>query len=152
VTPYIGVADAKEYFLSRVGSEAWDYASDGDRLKALNNATKIIDRLKYLGQKADSTQDHEFPRYDPLTTFPEVPQDILDATCEMALALLDGVDPQLEFDNLSQIASNYANIKSNFDRTVLPEHIQAGVPSVVGYQLIKPYLADINGTVLRRVS
>lgn len=152
MTPYIDVVDAKEYFMSRVGSEAWDYADDADRLKALNNATKIIDRLAYIGQKSDSTQDHEFPRYDPLTTYPDVPTAILDATCEIALALLDGVDPQLEFDNLSQSASNYANIKSNFDRTVLPEHIQAGVPSVIGYQLLKPYLSDINSTVLRRVS
>lgn len=152
MTPYIDVSDANEYFKSRVGSEAWDCSDPSDQSKALNNATKIIDRLAYIGQKAVADQELEFPRYDPLTLDPQVPSAILDATCEIALALLDGVDPQLEFDNLSQISSNYASIKSNFDRTVLPEHIQAGVPSVIGYQLLKQYLRDVNSISLRRVS
>ncbi len=148
MTPYIDVADAKDYFKSRVDISAWECKDDATRLRALNQATRIIDQLPIMGTKASDTQDTQFPRYPDV----DVPTAIKDATCEIAYALLDGINPELEFENLTQTSSGYANIKSTFDRTSESAHILAGVPSVTAWRMLLPYLADNHSIVMRRVS
>lgn len=107
---YISVADATAYFSERLYASAWTGANADDQAKALIMATKRIDRQKIRGIKAVSNQTLEFPRtvYAYGDTFPqpvvgahyeygpgwivedEVSQDVLDAVCEEALALLAG--------------------------------------------------------------
>jgi hypothetical protein len=135
---YATEAEAQVYFDSRVGSDPWEDASSTDRNKALGHATKIIDRLNFVGCKADSAQENQFPRGTDTT----IPQDIKDATSEIALALLDGVDPQLEFENLFMTAQGYGGIRSAFDRSVRQFHLLAGVPSSTAWNFLKPYLRD----------
>lgn len=136
-----------DYFTTRMGSEAWDNAEDTDKTKALGHATKIIDNLNYLGQKLETDQENQFPRYGQT----DVPSDIVNACCEIALALLDGVNPELEFENLMQTHSGYANVKSTYNRDQLPEHILAGVPSVTAWRYLKPWLADSRSIIMNRV-
>jgi hypothetical protein len=95
------------FFAQVLGSSAWDDATDADKTKALQMATKAIDAIRYSGYKMLSSQARAFPRkYVPSessspwgNTISEDPwgyvydtadvnQDILDACCWEALALL----------------------------------------------------------------
>ena len=145
---YISVSAATDYFANRLNTQPWDDAVGTDCEKALNMATDAIDRLNFLGEKADSSQENQFPRLGDT----EVPQDIQEACAEIALRLLDGVDPELEFENLTMVSQGYANVKSTYDRTNAPEHIVAGIPSITAWRKIKPYLRDFRSISMNRVS
>ena len=93
----------------------------------------------------------EARRY-PVLHDPGVPEDIGDATAEIALSLLDGVDPELEFENLAMITQQYGTIKSTYDRSINQEYKMAGVPSMTAWRMLKPYLRDSQGIDLNRVS
>lgn len=145
---YATEAEAQTYFDTRLGTEPWDDASTTERDKALAHATNIIDRLNYAGQKADEAQVNEFPRGEDTT----VPQDIKNASAEIALALLDGVNPELEYENLFMTSQGYGGVRSSFDRTVKQPHILAGVPSFTAWTFLKPYLHDPLNIELHRTS
>jgi hypothetical protein len=175
------VALAETYFSGRLHTEAWDdledteaadeipevpadpehvppivgspavpaveFAYNPQKFKALTHATRILERLNYKGAKTDTLQSYQFPR-SPDT---EIPQDMQDACCELALSLLDGVDPDLEFENLRLTQQSMASAKSTYDRSTVVEHIAAGVPSISAWRLLKPYLEDTNSVNLVRV-
>lgn len=138
MTPYITVADATTYFADRLGTDAWDDATDTDKLKALKQSTRAIDRLNFRGVKTDSTQELEFPRYDATT----IPSAIQYACAENALSLLDGVDPAAERDDIAVRAHSIGSARTAMDRSFVPEHIQAGIASSMAWDLLKPYVRD----------
>lgn len=138
MTSYITAADAQDYFDTRISTRAWDIASSTNRDKSLLHATRLIDSIRYIGQKDDSEQEHEFPR-DGQTV---VPQDVLDACCEIALALLDGVDPDFEYAQLKVVSQGYSSVRTTYDPDMIPEHVVAGIPSATAYKLLKPYILD----------
>ena len=148
ITAYISVSAATDYFNQRLNTDAWDAASEIDCEKALIMATDAIDRLNFVSAKTDENQEHQFPRNGDV----DVPQDIQEACAELALRLLDGVDPELEFENLTMVSQGYANVRSTYDRTNPAEHIVAGIPSVTVWRKIKPYLRDTRGVGINRVS
>lgn len=149
MTAYATEAEAQTYLDTyKIFYRAWTDSSSTDHVKALNQATYIIDRLNFVGEKADEDQALQFPR----GTDTEIPDDIKNACTEIALALLDGINPELEFENLRMIAQGYGNVRSTHDPTLLPEHQVAGVPSLVAWQLLKPYLHDNRRIDLKRIS
>lgn len=96
---YISLADADDYFKTRLNSDTWTNATDEDKKKALITATKHIDYYNFIGRKENADQPLEFPRtyfhditpfyqYDQEITDGEKPDELLDATCEEAIALL----------------------------------------------------------------
>ncbi len=145
---YLTIIEAQLYFNTRLHTEPWDCAITDEKTKALAMSTKIIDRLNYEGEKTDEAQVNQFPRDADIA----VPQDIMDATTEIALSLLDGVDPELEFENLAMITQQYGTIKSTYDRSINQEYKMAGVPSMTAWRMLKPYLRDSQGIDLNRVS
>jgi len=145
---YITRAEGTTYFTLRLNSAPWDGATDGDKDKSLTQATMIIDQLNFRGEKTDEAQVLQFPRYDDSV----IPQDIQNACAEIALALLDGVDPELEFENLTMVSQGYGPVKSTYNRSALPEHKIAGVPSMMAWRYLKPYLRDHRTVDLSRVS
>lgn len=145
---YISISAATDYFANRLNTDPWDDASEIDAEKALNMATDAIDRLNFLGEKTDSSQENQFPRSGDVT----VPTDIQEACAEIALRLLDGVDPELEFENLTMVSQGYANVRSTYDRSSPLEHIVAGIPSITAWRKIKPYLRDARGIGVNRVN
>jgi len=145
---YGTIVEAQEYFDGRLNTDAWDDAITGDKTKALEQATTTIDRLNFRGSKTSSTQANQFPRDDDTT----VPNDIKNASFEIALAFLDGVDPEMEYENLSMISQGYANVRSTYDRSNVPLHIVAGVPSSVAWRFLVPYLRDAFSVDLSRIS
>ena len=146
---YIDRIEAQAYFDGRLNTSAWDDTTDdGEKDKALIMSTRIIDRLNYLGCKAVEAQELQFPRGADTV----VPQDVMDATAEIALALLDGVDPDLEYENLFMTSQGYGGIRSSFDRRVKSPHLLARVPSFAAWTLLHPYLRDGLSIELHRTS
>lgn len=165
---YGSVEDADDYFATRLHEQVWSDASSQDKDAALLRATKIIDRLNFKGYKkpvydylqttdcpeqseintANASQILEFPR----DTDTAVPEDIELACYEIAYALLDGVDPELELENLSVSSQGYASARTTYDRGRNPlEHLNAGIPSAFAWSVLKPFLRDSGSIKLSRV-
>lgn len=144
---YADASYADTYFSTRLKTAPWDDATSDEQDRALTMATRIIDNLNFLGDKADEEQDNQFPRGDDT----ETPTAIKQATCEIALALLDGVDPDKEYENLFKTSNAYGGVRTTFDGDAVPEYFAAGVPSFSAWKLILPFLRDPRGLKLRRV-
>lgn len=168
---YGTVVDGDVYFATRLHSEAWDLASALDKTKALYTATRSIDRLNFKGNKtavynlyigvtdpdditdaqiraASLTQELEFPR-DGDTT---VPKEVEEACYEIAYSLLDGVDPEMEIENIGLSGTSFAGVKTNYDRTNQPvEHLSNGIASSMAWRLLKPYLRFSRAVKIFRV-
>lgn len=142
---YISVADAETYFANRIGADAWDIATNTRKTKALEHGTSIIDHLPIAGSKTVSSQTNQFPRSPDLT----VPSDVKYACAEIALALLSGIDPELEYRNA--FINRMSHGELNVDQGLCPEHVAAGVPSITAWRLLRPYLIDETGIGLVRV-
>jgi hypothetical protein len=170
---YGSVADGDLYFSARLRSGAWIDADPSDKLKAIREATMLIDRLNFAGDKVDSNQRLEFPRMNNLIrqattkdgelgtidTFVivpsidvQVPNDIIQACYNIALKLLEGYDPDIEKDNLTMTENKYSQVGSKFDRTFIPEYLNAGIPSATAWSLLRPYLRDPRSVTLSRDS
>jgi hypothetical protein len=171
---YYGTLDeANGYFSKRLHETAWSGASDADHEKALIAARATIDALNFKGvkasvytvcgssdpdasgvdpsviQAAEASQPLEFPR----GTDTEVPESIRVAAYEIAHALLDGKDPELELENLAISAMGYGTVKTTYERAQLPiEHIINMVPSSVAWRLLMPFLRDSDSFHLSRMS
>jgi len=165
---YGTLAAATIYFGTRLHTTAWDYASATDQQKALYMSTRYVDRLNYKGNKAtvytlllanekataaeirvaEASQELEFPR----GTDTSVPTDIEIACYEIALALLDGVDPDIELENLGVLTYSYAGVKTAYNRDQQPiEHLIHGIPSPLAWRYLKPFLRDGCGYRLARL-
>lgn len=164
---YASLDEASDYFQWATPSEAWDDASPTERAKALVTATRAIDRLNFAGLRtsdwsrlvntrtpirildpAPVGQDLEFPRNGETT----IPQPIKDATCEIAYALLDGVDPEMESQSLEVSSQNFSAVSTSYDTTSRSMAIRNGIVSRTAWGLIYPYLASPYEINLVRVS
>lgn len=166
---YGSLEEANQYFAMRLHESAWTDARAADRPKALLAATLIVDALNFKGhkhtvyllleEKPKATQDEirfaevsqplEFPR-GPDT---EVPEAIRKACYEIAHALLDGVDPDLELENLGIVSQGYSSVRTTYSRNQVPiEHIINGVPAPAAWRLIRPFLRDDQQIRLTRAS
>jgi len=145
---YATTEEAQTYFNSRLNTDPWDNAIATEKTKALAMSTSIIDRLNFRGEKTSADQELQFPRGEDTV----VPQDIKNACAEIALSLLDGVDPEMEFESLKMKSQVYGVIRSTYDSERAPEHTVAGVPSSIAWRFLKPYLRNAQTVDLHRVS
>jgi len=169
LTFYGTLEEADSYFAKRLHEVAWSGASALDREKALVAARSVIDALSFKGNKhsvytllqanpsasqdtiraAEASQALEFPRGADTA----VPEAVRVASYEIAYALLDGKDPELELENLAVNAMGYGAVKTSYERSQLPiEHIINLVPSSAAWRLLKPFLRDSDALKLSRVS
>jgi hypothetical protein len=169
---YGTIEEANEYFENRLHEWAWTDASSDDRRKALINATAIIDALNFKGEKAavydviydedgeevdwsedevieaELSQGLEFPR----GTDVEVPDQIKIACWEISHALLDGVDPDLELENLGVVSQGIASVRTTYNRNHTQiEHLMNGIPSAAAWRYLRPFLRDTKAIKLSRV-
>jgi hypothetical protein len=165
---YGSLAGANEYFDARLHSEGWLQSSPDDRPKALTAATTLIDTLNYRGVKnavwlitfedtgghqeqriltsvptrdqiivADLTQPLEFPRGKDTA----VPEEIEWACYEIALALLEGFDPEDAVNNTNVIRQTYAAVRTTYaDDSVSQEYLVYGIPTARVWGWLKPRL------------
>ena len=170
-TPYLTADDAEAYFLGKFSSESWDDASEEQKTKALIEATNRIDRLNFTGLRTadynvntaavrnDSCfsisyppdgspgQVLEFPRNGNDT----VPQDILAACCEIAYALLDGIDPEIEMQNANTTSQRFSALAETYDADIVLFAFKHGIPSLTAWNYLVPYLADPFSLSLKRI-
>jgi hypothetical protein len=99
---YLDESEIDEYAAAAIGdnADAWRDAEDDVKARAAVSATRLIDRLTWLGAKTASDQTNEFPRtsltYADGSAVPSdtVPQRLLDADAELAMALVNDADVQ----------------------------------------------------------
>lgn len=171
---YGSVSEATTYFSKRLHSEVWDENSLPEKTKALEHATRLIDNLDFVGEKnasyvkreafltttstltteqekevweAGEAQENQFPRGSDTV----VPKDIEEATYELAISLLEGKDPEIEFENQSVIAEGFSSVRDTKDRSFVQEHINAGIPSLAAWSRLRRYLRGRGGISLSRV-
>ncbi len=161
--PYASISYAESYFNRRLHVAPWASASPADKMKALIMSSDAIDRLNFVGAKTDPNQERCFPRdYNPgslslcgtAEVFPTnvLPDDILKATCENALALLDGVDPEVEYANTKKSKVSFGGVSSQYIPDVTKPHVLCGIASFVAFKYIRPYMEDLNKISLVRSS
>ena len=138
--PYATIVEAQQYFDERLNTGPWDFATPTDQMKALQTATRAINRLRFLGNQIDPNQPNAFPRDAWLDT--PIPLAVQQATCELALQLLDSADPNIEIANIATTGDNYSMVRANYIRDFALPHIMAGIPSSEAWQLLLPFLAD----------
>jgi hypothetical protein len=153
---YITWADADIYFGNRLHVTAWLGATQAEKTIALVEATQRIDRLRFSGYLVADDQALEFPRYYNAVEGADgtevIPDNIKYACCELAFALLDGVDPDIAYENLTNTQYGYGSAKiHNSDQDTIP-HLAAGIPSVTAWRYLQQYLAPAKSVRIRRVS
>lgn len=144
---YGTVDEGDQYFNGKLYCQAWLDALSTDKTKAMQHATKQIERLRFKGMKTVSTQVLEFPR-DGETV---VPQNIRIACYEEALSLLEGHDPEQEIRNLYNSANQFGPINTNY-RNIPKHHVRAGITSITAWNHLLPYLVDFRTFDWERVS
>jgi len=116
--------------------------------------TAIIDKLNYKGTKYDDNQLSEFPRNFTLdeNDNPVIPEEVRIATALIALKLLEGVQPELEFNNARVTSDSIASVKTTYNVDNTPEHMFSGVPSYDAWVELSPYLREGKDIPLVRVN
>lgn len=143
--PYADQNYGNTYFGERLRTSAWDNALLADQVKALKQATRAIDNLNFAGVKADDTwtdglpnQPNQFPRGEDTL----VPDAVKQACCELALAFLDDVDPNLELEALPIQSQGMGDARTMRDTSYVMEHVRLGIPSIQAYTLLLPFMRD----------
>jgi hypothetical protein len=145
---YGSIQDGDLYFSKRLRIDDWEVATPQDKVKALYEATSIIENLNFRGCKAVSTQRLQFPRGSDTV----VPEAINNAAYEIAILLLGGLDPEIESQNANvkqfkfgQITTEYSDSKST------PPHVSAGIFSAKAWRLLYPFIRQNTEVDLVRV-
>lgn len=90
---YVSLVEADAYFAAghHLQSSTWLALTDEQQETALRTAARDLDRLRYFGRKAVSTQALEWPRVYRNLWFPDsIPTSIKNAQMEQALARAAG--------------------------------------------------------------
>jgi len=155
IVPYADLEFADGYFGERLGSEAWDVLDNNTKAKALKHATKYIDTLPFIGTKTDTTLDEDKrpnqPREFPREGYTEIPDEVMEATCEAALAILNG-DTLENLQTQAEVTStSTGDASSSFDTTNRKIDINDGLISAMVLRLLHEWLIDPNVVRLERV-
>lgn len=144
---YATNSQADEYFESRYDSALWDGTSEVEKEKLLVTASRYLTNLNWAGDKADEDQVLEFPRGDDT----DIPDDIIHATCEIAYALLDGRNIEYERETLGQSSVAAVGARLASDPNSVDVARLHGIPSIVAWNLLRPYLRDGSAITLVRM-
>lgn len=145
---YVDISYADTYFETRFNAKTWAPTSDPDKEALLTTATQIIDTLNYEGDKHDENQELEFPRGTDTT----IPTPIKKACCEIAFALSQGYDNEYELRNLSNINIRFDQSSIRSDPTSIHDARVNGIPSVIAWDFLRPFLRDGSSITLSRTS
>lgn len=157
---YAIIAEANIYFANRLRSQSWTNASVNDKTIALRQATRLIDRLNFAGEKANEEQILQFPRKNVFQITEEeiettqdylIPTDIKCACYEIAIRLLEGYDPDMQVEAVRIVNHRMGQAGTQYDPKFTQEHIVAGIPSATAWSYLKPYLRSSANIQVMRV-
>lgn len=154
---YATLEEAATYFGDRLNVSAWDAASGGDdQTKALLMACKRLERENWLGSRVNETQALSWPRngvekvdsvggtadfygYTATYSATEIPQQVKDAQCELALAYLSGYGQSGGNSVKSFTADGFSvSFGETRSETALPESVSRLLaPLTRGPQLVR---------------
>jgi hypothetical protein len=151
IVPYADSTYADAYFGERLDTDTWDATSAPEKIKALKQATRIIDLLPLVSEKYDETQVREFPRAVDGT---DVPVEVQDACCEAALAALEGITAATLVSSTGIAAESTGDASVSYtgdrgDLAVLDETY--GLGSLTAAQLLAPWIVDPSEIDITRV-
>jgi len=148
---YASVDTADDYINAAFGDNAdsWRALSDDDtKARLLVTATRTLDRQKWKGTKTDADQALDWPRKETgITgvTNNTVPQDIVDASIEMAVALLGGSDLQNVQTTEQKVQSLKAgSVSLTYFRGA--DGVSHRFPQII-HELVAPYLAGASASL-----
>ncbi len=139
---YVTVNEADTFLSTELWAEAWLTATPENKTKALTKATASIDAIQYKGEKDDEDQVNEFPRSGQ----EEVPQDVKDACCHIALKFIEGRIPNIDIENARIKSDNFASGKVTYETNNMQSYILYGIPSYDAWVLLVKYI-DRKGVV-----
>lgn len=140
-----------DYFTLNLNNAVWASATMTQKISAMLQATRAIERLNFVGNKLVSTQPMQFPRNSipsynvPIVPFPveyDYPDDVEFAVYEEALLLLSDPDTQTALSSLNVIMEQLGAAKVQYDRSYVPANERSGIMSVAAWDYLKPYLRD----------
>lgn len=158
VNSYCSIDYAETYFANRLYAEPWFEANATNKGKALMTATRRIDNLTLAGEKTYGIDqvlkfprkmhgvDYGMYRYTRVSFMPYrvvdtvIPEQVLQATCEEALALLDFGNNhrvRLQYQGVTSFTSD--DISENFNTTAKPDK-ERKLHSQEALSLLRPYL------------
>jgi len=129
---YLTLSAAETYFLGRLGADAWNDADQEQKESALMMATSWLDTERYTGAIVNILQRLVWPRFGTFTRngnyliYTAIPQMVMDATCELALAILN--DPSIfgdsEIEAFTHLRVGDVDLTPRFvPRSALPLHV-----------------------------
>lgn len=148
-TIYGSVSDADNYFTTeRLFSQDWLQEDSTDRSVALTQASRLIDNLRFIGEKAEEDQTLEFPRNGDTS----IPRDIVVACYEIAYALLvEGRDLEFEGEQVGEVSTSFGSSRLRVEPALIHEAKAHSIPSVAAWRHLKPYLIPSDTITLSRV-
>lgn len=145
---YCTVDEGDTYFTTlRLNGDAWVNSTTAEKQIALYQSTRALEQLRYAGMKKIHSQELEFPRWGQTL----IPENVKYACLENALALLDGVDPEIEQELLREATSRFSSVGVTYDPGIADEAKRHGIASYTAWQLIRPYLLPVSSIRIRRV-
>ena len=127
---YLTLAEAETYFDDRLNISAWQDTDADNRTRALLHAAQRLERENWLGDRATTTQRLAWPRIGVAKVeeyeSDEIPQQIKDAQCELALHLLaNGAAPGAGNSRVKSFSADGLSVTREFATIVgsLPEEI-----------------------------
>ncbi len=153
IVPYADVTYATAYFAERIDRDAWSDAG-ANQLPALQQATLTIDQLPLVGSKCDDAQLREFPRSVDDCDAVDLPVEVMNACCEVAIALLEGKTASKLDASVGKSSETVgdASVAYTGDRgaaALSDEYF--GLPSRTAAQLLAPWIVDQEQIDLTRV-
>lgn len=139
---YITLDDAELYFETRLHKTEWTAATDDNKEIALMWATRLLDAsIEWKGSVVDTDQALQWPRgdvydrNDTLISETVIPDDILNATCELALALIRSE----RTEDLEQDAQGLRRLTAGPIELEFKDLVQAKVIPDAVWAYIRPY-------------
>jgi hypothetical protein len=90
-TTYASVETADAVAATRVGGSAWTDLGDEDKLAALTTATRDVDTLDWIGDRASDAQELEWPRTGTDYSDDAWPTRLVNAVIELAFSYAPGI-------------------------------------------------------------
>ncbi len=151
IVPYADVTFADAYFAERVDCDEWtDLPDSPTKLKYLKSATKWLDMLVWIGRRTDLYQKQAWPRNGNT----DIPQEISEACCEIALAVLNGYTLEAMLEKVGITAESVGQASTSYESGGASRLLELnyGLPSAEAARLCAPWLEDTDVIRLERVS